>query len=382
MRRKGIVIVTTLIYLVSFSLVEVVAEVQYKGDLWNLLNYFRIRRAVVKYKEIEREGGWPILPYNILLKKGDISNEVQLLKRRLNITGDLDYNDGTNLFDENLEEALRNYQKRNGLSIDGIMGPATINELNIPVSRRINQLEQNMKEIFNLFDEYLDRYIFINIPAYQLKVIDNGDDVLEMKVIVGKKSNQTPVFSEQIEYLVINPTWRIPLKKVVRDIIPMIKENPNYLKYKNIRVFESWEEDARELEPENINWDKYTLANINLMLEQESGPGNELGQVKFMFPNDYLVYIHDTPHIELFDHRNRAFSSGCIRVAKPLELASYCLKDMEGWNYERIIDIINTGEQTQVNLVDPIPVVIAYLTAWVDQENNVNFRKDIYELHN
>ncbi|MFP4660811.1 MAG: murein L,D-transpeptidase [Halanaerobiales bacterium] len=376
---KRIIIIILLIFITS-SVVEGNSGMQYKGDLWNLLNYFRIRSAVVKYKEIERMGGWPTIPYDLILKKGDVSEEVQLLKKRLNITGDLYYNNEDNLFDENLETALKNYQKRNGLVIDGILGPATIDELNLPVSIRIKQLELNMNKIYNLFDQYLNRYILVNIPAYQLKFIDNGEEVLQMKAIVGSKSNQTPVFNDQVEYLVFNPTWRIPLKKAVKDIIPLIKENPYYLKDKNIRVFESWEDDAREIEPENIDWEEYNSENFDLMLEQESGPDNELGQVKFMFPNDYLVYIHDTPHTELFDYKNRAFSSGCIRVEKPLELANYCLKDLEGWNFERILEVINAGAQTQVDLIEYIPVVLVYWTAWVDFENNVNFRQDIYDL--
>ncbi len=381
MRRNKLTIILLLAILVLVS-IDVQAGSDYKGELWNLLNYLRIKQAIIRYKNIEHLGGWPSLPYNLILRKGDVAEEVTILKKRLYMTGDLlFYSDDNKLFDDRLEKALKAFQHRHGLLEDGVLGPETIVELNIPVSKRIKQLQLNKEKIYTLFDDYVDRYILVNIPDYKLQVIEDGEELLKMKAIVGKEDSKTPIFTDQIEYLVLNPTWRIPINKVVRDIIPLIKRNSQYLKNKNIKVFSSWDDDAEELVPDKIDWNKYNVSNFDLMLEQESGPDNELGQVKFMFPNDYLVYIHDTPDKELFKYNNRSFSSGCIRVEKPFELALYCLKDLPGWNWEKIMQVINDGEQRHIDLPEPIPVVIVYWTAWVDEGNNVHFRKDIYDYN-
>lgn len=355
------------------------AESQFKGDLWILFNYLRLQKELYKYQYIEDNGGWPSLAYNTLLKRGDIDREVLRLKERLYISGDLSDYDDSELFDTKLEKALKKFQYRHGIKQDGVLGPETMVELNIPVSRRIEQLKINKEKIYNLFDKHIDRYVLVNIPAYHLKVIEEGKEILSMKAIVGKKERQTPIFKDQIEYLVLNPSWRIPIKKVVKDIIPMINKYPNYLEYKNINVFDGWGDDAKELSPDKIEWNQYNLNNFDLMLEQEPGPKNELGRVKFMFPNKHLVYIHDTPDKDLFDYMKRTFSSGCIRVERPLELAFYCLKDLPGWNWEKIMQIIEEGKQLEIELNKPIPVIIVYWTAWVDENNNLHFRNDIYD---
>ncbi len=380
-KNKTIIIILLLAILFMIP-IEVGAESNYKGDLWNLLNYLKIKKAVIKYKKIEGQGGWPTLPYNIVLRKGDSAEEILILKKRLYKTRDLSFYNNDKLFDESLENALRIFQHRHGIVEDGVLGPETIIELNIPVSKRIKQLQVNKEKIYSLFDDYVNRYILVNVPDYKLHVIEDGEDILSMKAIVGKENSRTPIFADQLEYLVLNPTWRIPIQKVVKDVIPLIQKNDYYLKNKNIKVFSSWEEDAQELVPETIDWSKYNINNFDLMLEQEPGPDNELGQVKFMFPNDYLVYIHDTPDKELFNYKNRLFSSGCIRVEKPFELAHYFLKDLPGWNWEKIMQVIDNGEQTHVDLAEPVPVLIVYWTAWVDEHNKVHFRKDIYNHYN
>lgn len=317
------------------------------------------------------------------MKKGDYSQHILTLRQRLKITGDLSTagNENLYLFDEEVEEAVKRFQYRHGLIIDGIAGPETLAAMNVSVAGRVKELRLNRERIFNLFDTYVGRYILVNIPAYELKVIENGREVLQMKAIVGSPGSKTPVFQDEIEYLVFNPSWRIPIRKSVRDIIPIIKSDPAYLERKNIRIFDGWDEGARELRAEEVNWDYYDLSNFNLMLVQEPGPQNELGRIKFMFPNEYLVYIHDTPARELFAYKDRAFSSGCIRVEKPLELAQYCLKDYPDWNLDRIISVIARGEPVEVYLEESIPVVIVYWTAWVDELGLVHFRKDIYNYN-
>jgi len=382
--QRRLKIPVLLLFFIFFSIFPLKAEdTVYKGNLWNLINYFRINHALEKYIQIQEKGGWPRLPANIILKKDDISGHVLTLRKRLEITGDLvAVNKGDlSLFDAELEEAVKKFQYRHGLVVDGVVGPKTLAALNISVETRIKELLLNQERIFKLFDTNIDRFILINIPAYELKVIENSREVLKMKAIVGHTGSKTPVFQDELEYIVFNPTWRIPIRKTVRDIIPIIKRDPAYLERKNIRVFDGWGEDAKELSPEEIDWDSYNLNNFDLMLEQAAGPENELGRIKFMFPNQYLVYIHDTPDKELFAYNERAFSSGCIRVEKPLDLALYCLKDQAGWDLNRIISVIDKAEPEEVYLEEPIPIVIVYWTAWVDEAGLIHFRRDIYNYN-
>lgn len=381
MLRKRELLIIVLYFLLLFPLQA--EDMVYKGDVWNLMNYFRIDHALKKYIQIQEKGGWPALPADIILKKGDYSEHVLALRERLEITGDLFTVRKENLyfFDEEVEEAVKRFQYRHGLIIDGIVGPDTLAAMNVPVAERVRELSLNRERIFSLFDSYVERYVLVNIPAYELKVIEKGKEILKMKAIVGSTGSKTPVFQDEIEYLVFNPDWRIPIRKTVRDIIPIIKSDPTYLERKNIRIFDGWGKDARELRPEEVNWDYYDLNNFNLMLVQGPGPENELGRIKFMFPNEYLVYIHDTPARELFTYNDRAFSSGCIRVEKPIDLALYCLKDQSGWDLNRILSVIDGGEPVEVYLEENIPVVIVYWTAWVDESGLVHFRKDIYNYN-
>lgn len=381
MLRKRELLIIVLYFLLLFPLQA--EDMVYKGDVWNLMNYFRIDHALKKYIQIQEKGGWPALPADIILKKGDYSEHVLALRERLEITGDLFTVRKENLyfFDKEVEEAVKRFQYRHGLIIDGIVGPDTLAAMNVPVAERVRELSLNRERIFSLFDSYVERYVLVNIPAYELKVIEKGKEILKMKAIVGSTGSKTPVFQDEIEYLVFNPDWRIPIRKTVRDIIPIIKSDPTYLERKNIRIFDGWGKDARELRPEEVNWDYYDLNNFNLMLVQEPGPENELGRIKFMFPNEYLVYIHDTPARELFTYNDRAFSSGCIRVEKPIDLALYCLKDQSGWDLNRILSVIDGGEPVEVYLEENIPVVIVYWTAWVDESGLVHFRKDIYNYN-
>lgn len=389
MKKRIILLVTFLVLFYSFfvNVSFLKAETgNYKGDLWNLINYYRIKRACNYYKDIEKNGGWPFISSGSIYRKGDTDPDIYKIKKRLYLTKDLKElpekrNKKSEYFGEKLELAVKRFQYRHGLIEDGIVGNRTLAALNVPVAVRIKQLELNSKLIYNLFDVYLKRYLLINIPGFELRVIDDGSQVLKAKVIVGQKENKTPVFNKEMTYLVFNPPWKIPINKTVKDIIPIIKQDPGYLERENIIVFESWEDNARKLDPAHIDWDQFTVDNFDLKLQQKPGPDNELGKVKFMFPNKHLVYIHDTPHKYLFDYKYRAFSSGCIRVQKPIELALYCLQDKPGWNLEKIEEVLNKGETLKVELEEAIPVYIVYWTAWVDDKDLIHFRHDIYERY-
>lgn len=343
--------------------------------------YYKMRSALLWYRIIEKEGGWPVIPGGPILKKGDLDERVSVLRKRLAITGDLvnqDFIVNKNYYDDTLEKAVRRFQYRQGLIIDGIVGESTRNELNIPVEERVKQLEINMERWRWLPEELGSKYVLVNIADFKLDVVENNQKVMSMKAIVGSENRRTPVFSNQITYVVLNPYWYIPNSIAVRDKLPLIKDNIDYLKEHNIRVFQVNGNQTRELKPESINWSELAADNFELLLRQEPGPDNALGRVKFMFPNKYNVYLHDTPIRELFDYSSRSFSSGCIRLEKPLELAEYLLNEQEDWNREKILQVIETGKEEIIYLKEPVTVHLLYWTAWVDKTGMVLFRKDIY----
>jgi len=350
------------------------------GYFWCLSHYLRMQQAINRYEEIKKEGGWPTIPYGLDLKKNDSGRRVEVLIDRLKITGELqaDYQNYDSVFDEEIEEAVKRFQTRHGLQDDGIVGYQTLRELNIPVEDRLVRMRINLERIRELSERVQDSFVLVNIPEFRLKIIEKGVETKSIRVIVGIEQSPTPVFNDEISYLVFNPPWNIPPKKVMEDILPKLKEDPEYLEKNNIKVFENWQEGSREINPENLSWDKLYSGDFSYKFQQEPGPFNEMGLIKFMFPNDYLVYIHDTPHRHLFGYQKRAFSSGCIRIERPVVLAEYCLKK-NGWGLVKIIEVLESGQKLQVNLAEPIPVFIVYWTSWVSEEETINFREDIYQ---
>ena len=218
----------------------------------------------------------------------------------------------------------------------------------------------------------------VNTANFELDVIENGETLESSRVIVGKKKRPTPVLSQKITYLELNPYWNIPFKIALKDILPHIKKDPNYLEEKNIRIFENWTDGAKEITPDSIDWDTITKKNFVYKLRQDPANSNALGRVKFIFPNEYSIYLHGTPAHELFSEAKRTFSSGCIRIEKPMELADYLLKDNSKWNPDKLAAAVNSKKTKEIFLSNPINIHILYWTAWVDNDGIVNFRDDIY----
>jgi murein L,D-transpeptidase YcbB/YkuD len=222
------------------------------------------------------------------------------------------------------------------------------------------------------------RYIIVNIADYSLDVVENGHTILSMKVVVGKPFWHTPVFNKKMTYLVLNPSWNVPRNITIQDILPKIKKDSGYLHKKNFKVLTDWGNNAQEIDPNTIDWSTVTANNFKYRLRQEPGHLNPLGRIKFMLPNRFSVYLHDTPHKGLFARNARSFSHGCIRLEKPIILAEYLLKDDPNWSREKILDSINDGKKENVTISKPIDVHILYLTAWVDENSLLQFRDDIY----
>jgi len=341
--------------------------------------YARLREKLALYRFVEAEGGWSTIPGGPVLRKGDSDGRVVLLRKRLADVGDLQPTaviDET-YFDEELEQALHIFQKRHGLTADGVVGQATLAALNIPVEERVRQILVNMERWRWLPQDLGRRYIIANIANFELEVVENNKEVLSILIIVGKPYRRTPVFSDRMTYLVLNPQWHVPRTIAVKDILPMIKKNSGYLAKNNMTLLRAGSSEA--VDPAAVDWSRVTEINFSYTLRQASGPDNALGRIKFMFPNKYNVYIHDTPAKELFKKTERGFSSGCIRIERPIDLAEYVLNGDPTWTRKKIVEAINTGKEQTVSLREPIPVHILYWTAWADDTGAIQFRNDIYD---
>lgn len=343
--------------------------------------YERIRRALADYRAMARRGGWTEVPPGDTLALGDRAERVRPLRARLVETGDLAADAGGEpiLFDAAVEQAVKRFQYRHGLTRDGIVGPATLAALNVPVERRIEQMILNMERRRWMPADLGERYVFVNLADFVLKVVDGPKTIHDARVIVGKPYHRTPVFSGMMSYIVLNPYWHVPPSIAGNEILPKLKRDPGYLVNQGIRVFSSWSGDAVELDPYSVDWSSLSPSRFPYKLRQDAGALNALGRVKFMFPNRFNVYLHDTPSRALFARTVRSFSHGCIRVEHPIALAELLLRDDPDWPRERIDAVLARGEQTVVNLKRPIPVHLTYLTAWVNKDGSVHFRNDIYD---
>lgn len=342
------------------------------------IGYKNLVIALNRYKEIVRQGGWPLIPSGAILKKGSRGERVRLLSKRLAITGDLKemQDKGSDVFSPAIEKAVRHFQKRNNLRADGIVGTNTLTALNTPASERLRQIELNIERWRWLPKDLGDLYIKVDIPSFKLNVIENGQSVLNMKVIVGKLKRPTPLVAKNMSYLVINPYWYVPPTIAIEDKLPLIRRDPYYFSRNNFRVYRG----GVQIDPMRINWSAVGRSNFSFSLRQSPGPHNALGRIKFMFPNKHSVYLHDTPKKHLFNKSFRTFSSGCVRIEKPLTLAEYLLKDRPGWTKYKIQSTINSFKSRTLKLKSPIPVYLMYWTAWADKDGRVYFGPDIYGL--
>lgn len=342
--------------------------------------YLRMKEELARYRDLAERGGWPSLSEGPPLKKGQEGERIAILRRRLLSTGELSRFDQGSfaLFDERLEKAVRRFQERHGLEADGIVGPKTQAALNVPAGERVRQIELNMERWRWLPDDLGPRHIVINIADFHLDLIEGAHRVLSMRVVAGTKYRQTPGFTAVMTHLVFNPYWHVPARLALEDIIPLIQKDSAYLNRQKIKVFQGPNGSGREVDPEEIDWSKVSKSRFIYRFRQEPGPENPLGRVKFIFPNRFDIYLHDTPARRLFDRPVRDFSSGCIRIEKPIELAEYLLRDDPEWTPEKILDAVEQPKEKIVRLRGQIPVHLVYWTAWVEEDGSVQFRPDLY----
>lgn len=327
----------------------------------NLSNYEPVNRQynllkeyLLKYYELQKRGGWDsIITNKKSFKEGDESPVIKKIKYRLKYTGDLTDDDTSSVFTPGLKEAVKNYQRRFGLTDDGIIGKSLLASFNEPVEKRIQKILINMERIRWVPADPPQDYLLVNIPAYKLYVYEKGDLAWSMNVVVGAVAHNTVIFTGDMKYVVFSPYWNVPPDILKKEVLPGIKKDKNYLASHDME----WNDGA---------------------VRQKPGPKNSLGLVKFLFPNSYNIYLHDTPAKSLFGETNRAFSHGCIRLSEPKKLAEYLLRNEAGWTTDKITKAMNSGKEQFVTLKQPMPVFIGYFTSWVDRDGKLNFRDDIY----
>jgi murein L,D-transpeptidase YcbB/YkuD len=335
--------------------------------------YARLRGALQKLRDIEAAGGWPGIDDGPTLKQGDAGPRVASLRRRLVLGGYLDEEEdnGGDRFDETLETALREFQTEQYLSVDGRVGVQTRSALNLPVQARIDQVRVNLERARWLLPQVQGDAVVVDIAGFKVTYFHDGQPAWSTRAQVGLPYRSTPSFKSRIETVTFNPTWTVPPTILTEDLLPKIRRNPASLAANRIRVFDG---DGRERDPSTVDWNHPR----GIVLRQDAGFGNSLGRVAIRFPNPYGVYMHDTPHQELFAEERRAFSSGCIRIERPLELVERLLADMPGWNREKIDAAIATGETRSVALDHPVPILILYWSVDTHDGKRIAFKPDIY----
>ncbi len=337
--------------------------------------YQRARAALKRLRAIANAGGWPQIDTQRLLKPGMSDPHIAVLRSRLldngtthhTETGDADF------YDSELVAAVRNYQREQYLDADGIVGPATRAALNVSVQTRIDQLRVNLERGRWLLHDLNGDFVVVDIAGYKIYFFRDGQRVWQSQVQVGQRYRKTPVFKAKITYITFNPTWTVPPTILRKDILPKLKRNLGYLAKNNIRVLDN---NDRQLDPQTIDWNSPPG---NITLRQDAGDDAALGQVAIRFPNPYSVYLHDTPHRELFGNTIRAFSSGCIRVERPLELVELLFNDPQKWNRAAIEQFIATDATRNVYLPKPVPILLEYWTVDLFEDGTMGFKPDIYD---
>ncbi|MBA2249100.1 MAG: L,D-transpeptidase family protein [Chitinophagaceae bacterium] len=321
--------------------------------------YKQLKEQLKIYYDIQKNGGWPQIAGDAKqYKKGKSSPMIATLKKRLQITGDMPVGDSGQVFDDSLQNGIKLFQQRLGYNQNGVITTGLIKDLNVTASQRVEQLYINLNRMRWMPQEPDGKLILVNLPEFVLHFVDGKNKVFDMDVVVGKEGHNTVLFTGKLSTIVFSPYWNVPTSIVKKEIVPHMASNANYIEQQNMEI---------------------TGYNGSLpVVRQKPGEKNSLGRVKFLFPNSFDIYFHDTPAKSLFSQDKRAYSHGCIRLSDPVKMAQYLLKDNSSWPPDKIEEAMNQDHETYVTVKDPIPVFITYYTAWVDENGMLNFRDDIY----
>jgi murein L,D-transpeptidase YcbB/YkuD len=339
--------------------------------------YTGLRQELARHREQAALGGWPRVPPGPTLEQGAHGPRVAALRARLEASGDLapDPAADPQAFDAALEAGVRVFQTRHGIDADGRVGRGTQAALDVPIEARIEQIRVNLERGRWLLHDLAPTLLIVNVAGFRVYLVHDGELAWSARAVVGKPYRKTPLFRSELTYLVLNPTWTVPPTILAQDILPAQRRDPGHLDKKRLRVIDA---QGRVVPTHSIDWANATAKNFRYALRQDPGPDNALGRVKFMFPNSYAIYLHDTPSRNLFERSERTFSSGCIRVENPLELAALLLEGQPGWSREAIDRVVAEGKTKSVPLSEHVPVVLAYWTAWVDLDGRLQLRNDVY----
>jgi murein L,D-transpeptidase YcbB/YkuD len=336
-----------------------------------------LKKELQHYRNIELNNDFILQGDSIpTLNLNSVSRYISQIKKQLQAFGDLPRTEQTDTFNVALAEGLKKYQARNGLTVSGALNKATLQSLKRPVNERIQQLIINMERCKWVPQTETKDYILVNIPAYMLYVYHLEKVLWSCHVVVGKSkpTSNTTIFNDEIEYIVFSPYWNVTPNIITHELLPVLKRNPSYLNKLHMEIVDS---RGKHIAPASINWKQYK-SSFPYIIRQRPGSNNALGKVKFIFPNSYDIYLHDTPQKSLFKEQSRDFSHGCIRVEKPLELAKFLLRDMPTFTDSLIVQLMNNGREKTVRLHSKAPIYIVYFTAWVTDRCILNFRDDIY----
>jgi len=343
--------------------------------------YRDLNKKFNQYRDIALSGDWPKIPPFEKIKIGQNNDSIPYIRKRLALSGDLKGCEVSNsvLYDQCLFNSIKRFQKRNGQIADGVIGKSTGNLLSQSVGQLLTRMKLNLDRIKMMKRYDNGKHIFINIPDFKLYFY-NGDKVINsMRVVTGSKTHPTPIFSGNVETVVLNPYWNIPTSIIQKEMIPKLLRNKNAMKRQRVEIRDGWGPNAKKISPSSVDWKKYRYSkSVPYRFAQVPGNRNALGRIKFLFPNKFSVYMHDTPQKHLFKRHTRAFSHGCIRLQNPRGLfKTFCSVDGR-LDYSKGKKILKTKKQTYLNLGSKIPVNVAYLTTWVDANGILQFRNDIY----
>jgi murein L,D-transpeptidase YcbB/YkuD len=343
-------------------------------------HYHQMTQALSHYRALQARGGWPqITPISGLLKPGQSHPIVPELRARLaveNVSLNSSKLSDSNSYDDYLVNSVSRFQKQHGLNVDGIVGPETLAALNMSVEQMINKIRINLERFRWLPDNLGQRYLLINLGTYQLSAVEDGEIKLNMKVIVGRETRSTPSFSSTMSHIVINPYWNVPHRLARRDLLPKQQQDPDYFFLNEFNIFLRGDDSGTLIDPYRVNWAFISASDFPFRLQQRPGEFNALGRLKFMFPNPWNIYLHDTPDKALFDEEQRNFSSGCIRVEQPLELAEFTLNRFDA--RESVISRIASGRNLGEKLTGNVAVYAVYFTVWPYQ-GDVRYSPDPYK---